>query len=251
MGNQSTFPIFSMINDFESKSFHIPEIKAQHRSLYYFLLGVLMHRRGLNRFEMAYDYGMSGAKIGNHKTYTSTLLDLQTHGFLKYTPGKNRFTSPVIDMQFCKPTANLLQAYCISIGVSTANNIKDKDTKEDKDIKPSLLHKNAKEIFENFYSSKFKTNYIFTGAKDATNLKSLLTKIATKVKESEMEVTEENQLNGFKHYLESITDRWVLDNLSISLVNSKFNELFKSAKNGTAKTNHYGNPLEIFKQYGA
>lgn len=125
-----TFPIFSMINDFESKSFHIPELKAQHRSLYYFLLGVLLHRKGAKRFEIAYDYGMAGSKIGNHKTYTTTLKELESHGFLMYTPGKNRFTTPVIDMQFCKPTDNLLTTYCKSIGVSTANNIKTEETEE-------------------------------------------------------------------------------------------------------------------------
>lgn len=129
------FPLFSMVNDFESKSFHIPEIKAQHRSLYYFLLGVLMHRKGANRFNMALDYGMNGAKIGNHRTYITTLQELQEHGFLTYTAGKNRFSFPIIELHFCKPTASLLQVYCKSIGVSTASNIKAKDAKDTKDAK--------------------------------------------------------------------------------------------------------------------
>lgn len=146
----ASFPIFSMVNDFESKSFHIPEIKTQHRSLYYFLLGVLVHRKGSKRFEIAYDYGMAGAKIGNHKTYTTTLKELEQHGFLKYTPGKNRFSTPIIDMQFCKPTENLLKAYRESIGVSTANNIKAKDTKEAKDAlgKTPELSPEEKELQE-------------------------------------------------------------------------------------------------------
>lgn len=123
---QETFPIFSMINDFESKSYHIPEIKTQHRSLYYFLLGVLMHRRGANRFNMALDYGMSGSKIGNHRTYITTLEELQSHKFLTYTPGKNRFSFPIIELHFCKPTASLLQVYRKSI----ASNIKAIEAKE-------------------------------------------------------------------------------------------------------------------------
>ncbi len=131
MTEPKTFPIFSMINDFESKSFHLPEIRAHHRSLYYFLLGVLMQRRGANCFEIAYDYGMQGAKIGNHKTYTSALKDLEVNGFLTYTPGKNRFSTPIIDLHFCTPTNNLLQVYRESIALSTANNIKAKETKED------------------------------------------------------------------------------------------------------------------------
>jgi hypothetical protein len=159
MADRTTFPIFSMINDFESKAFHLPEIKAHHRSLYYFLLGVLLHRRGANRFQMALDYGMSGAKIGNHRTYLTTLRELQTHGFISYTAGKNRFSFPVIELHFCRPTASLLHTYCQSIGISTASNIKTEDTEDTEDTKKGeqgalfpLL-----EVFNQITGRQFKT----------------------------------------------------------------------------------------------
>lgn len=138
MSKEAIFPIFSMVNDFESKSFHIPEIKAQHRSLYYFLLGVLLHRKGANRFNLALDYGMSGSKIGNHRTYIATLQDLEKNKFLTYTPGKNRFTFPIIELHFCKPTASLLHTYCKSIGISTASNIKAGNTENAEDTEDAL-----------------------------------------------------------------------------------------------------------------
>lgn len=100
-------------------------------------------------------------------------------------------------------------------------------------LKTKSLHQSAIAAFMKFYVERFKTEYAFSGGKDAKSIKSLLAKIQQKTVEAGREISDENVLAGFTHYLDSITDVWVLDKLSIALLDSQFNQLFKSAKNGT------------------
>lgn len=61
------------------------------------------------------------------------------------------------------------------------------------------------------------------------HLKQLIKKIESKVKERGMEVTEENMTNSFKGFLMLIKDKFTLENLDISMVNSRFNILYGKA----------------------
>jgi hypothetical protein len=117
-----------------------------------------------------------------------------------------------------------------------ANNKENKKDNENKDNNLSL-HQSAIAAFCDDYKVRFKTAYVVNGGKDGTAIKALLKKIEAKTTESGIEPTHENILTGLTHYLKSITDKWVIDNYSIALINSKFNELFKTAKNGNKPTN--------------
>ena len=98
------------------------------------------------------------------------------------------------------------------------------------------LHKPFITCFTEFYLKKFGTAYIFSSGADATATSQLIKKIKAKCSEAEVDETEENIISGFRLYLESIRDQWILDHFSLSIINSKFNELFKNAKNGTTKS---------------
>lgn len=60
-------------------------------------------------------------------------------------------------------------------------------------------------------------------------MKQLIKKIEAKVKEKGMEVNETTMQNSFRGFLALIKDQWILDNLDISIVNSKFNVLYSKA----------------------
>ncbi len=90
------------------------------------------------------------------------------------------------------------------------------------------MYKILLSIWFNYYKSKTGSNYIIDG-KQGMHLKQLIKKIEVKVKERGLEVNEETLTASFHGFLNSITDTWILDNLDISLVNSKFNGLFAKA----------------------
>jgi hypothetical protein len=58
------------------------------------------------------------------------------------------------------------------------------------------------------------------------HLKQLIKKVELKVIDVGMDASEENVLNSLKGFLYSITDQWIIDHLDISIVNSKFNQLY-------------------------
>lgn len=90
------------------------------------------------------------------------------------------------------------------------------------------MHKQAVAIWFIFYQHHTGQKYLFDG-KSGSNLKQLIKKIQAKVIEIGMEDNEENVLHSFKMFLNSIADPWILDNLEVSIVNSKFNILYAKA----------------------
>jgi hypothetical protein len=90
------------------------------------------------------------------------------------------------------------------------------------------MHKESIAIWFKFYKHHTGEVYIMDG-KQGMNMKQLLKKVSQKVVSRGMEASEENILNSLKGFLTSITDRWVLEHLEISLVNSQFNQLYSHA----------------------
>ena len=98
----------------------------------------------------------------------------------------------------------------------------------------SVLFKELKGVYlEYFYNLKGEA-YYWT-AKDAGNIKHLVKKIQFKIKERQLEENEELIIRSFEHLLKKIDDKWILDNLSIAIINSKFNEII--TKNGQDTSN--------------
>jgi hypothetical protein len=90
------------------------------------------------------------------------------------------------------------------------------------------MYKQAITVWFDYYQTTTGHEYVFDG-KDGKHLKLLLKKIETKVKQRQLDPTEENVLNSLKGFLSSLKDQWILENLEIALVNSKFNSLYAKA----------------------
>lgn len=84
-------------------------------------------------------------------------------------------------------------------------------------------------IFEDFYRSKTKQKYYYDG-KCAGSLKQITNKI--KAVSGKEDLTDQEILSGFKYILLNLNDEWVLNNLSIPIINSKFNEILNKTQNG-------------------
>ena len=50
--------------------------------------------------------------------------------------------------------------------------------------------------------------------------------------EAKIDITDNDTQNNFRVLLKGIKDKWILENLSIPIINSKFNEIFTKAKSG-------------------
>ena len=84
--------------------------------------------------------------------------------------------------------------------------------------KPQQAFKDEVENYHNWYLKHYNNKYLFE-PKDFSNLKYLLRKCTL----SEITLTE---------FLENITQKWYLDNASIPLFNSHFNQLYAKQKKG-------------------
>lgn len=115
------FPIYQLMDAFEAFSAGEADVKPQHRSLYYFLIGYARRRGNVPRYNMPYENGMHGCGIGSWATYDAALKKLAEWGFIVYTPGANRFKVPVIELTFRNPTDDVLLIYWQSYCLSTSN----------------------------------------------------------------------------------------------------------------------------------
>lgn len=95
----------------------------------------------------------------------------------------------------------------------------------------------ARELFERFYEQFYGEAYYWT-AKDSSAINTLLEKIKHARIRKGMGVAQSELVQAFQLFLESITDKWILENFSISVINSKYNEIVAQAKakNGKQKT---------------
>lgn len=121
MESSKPFPIYQLLDAFEAFSHAEPDVKPQHRSLYYYLVGYARKRGNVVRYNMPYENGMHGSGIGSWATYDAALKALAAWGFIEYTPGANRYKVPVIGLTFRNPSDDQLLTYWQSYCISTAN----------------------------------------------------------------------------------------------------------------------------------
>ena len=118
-----------------------------------------------------------------------------------------------------------------------------KQIKEEKIIKEIISEnkfsasKEFKKPFEDFYFQKTGEKYYWTG-KDASKCNSVSKKIIFKIKErnpEKIQISDSEIINGFMYVLSIIKDSWILSNLSMAIIDSKFNEIILQ-KNGKQST---------------
>ena len=93
-----------------------------------------------------------------------------------------------------------------------------------------------KETFMNFYSLMFGSEYYWE-AKDSVAIKQISKKLQKAAKDKGLEDSPENIATNFGILLNNITDKWILDRLSPTLINAKYNEIISNIK----QKKHNGN----------
>lgn len=99
---------FEQIKSFYSWVFNNADkrVKPQHISLYLFLLNQNNRSNWVEWFKCPFDLAMSGACIGNKKTYYSCLNDLQEWGLIKYQKGTNNWRAPLVMLVVLNSTSS-------------------------------------------------------------------------------------------------------------------------------------------------
>lgn len=95
-------------------------------------------------------------------------------------------------------------------------------------MKQPTIWQDTVRVWFDFYRLKTGQEYVFDGMQ-GRHLKQLTAKIKTKLAQRGMEPTDENVLNSLKGFLNCITDKWLLEHLEISTINSKFNSTYTNA----------------------
>jgi hypothetical protein len=98
---------FEQIKAFYSWVFNNADkrITPQHISLYLFLINQGNRNNWVEWFKVPYDLGMTGACIGNKKTYYKCLADLSEWSMIQYEKGVNEWKAPLIKLEVLKSTA--------------------------------------------------------------------------------------------------------------------------------------------------
>ena len=135
-------------------------------------------------------------------------------------------------------TANLLKQnkkFCLS-KKSTKTPIEDTVTKnllkQKKQVclSKSVKSKNVtittklKQIFDEGYNKMFGEDFYWS-AKEVKALTEITDKLKFKMKAKNIEISDDQIINSFTAFLNNITDKWILQNFSPSIINSKFNEI--------------------------
>jgi len=186
-----------------------------------------------NSYKKTMDFVMGSAKSGKEgglKKAENQIVNIDT-----LQGGYNNPTST--------PKDTLVANNKVISNKKKAINNKDKSISEfDKQIRAE-----SKQFFLNCYQSKTGSDFYWT-PKDAVALISLLDKIKAKVREKfpklEKDTPEfgEKLTSGFQLILTNINDKWILNNYTLPIINTKFNEIYSQI---TAKTHESNNIADI------
>lgn len=115
--------------------------------------------------------------------------------------------------------------------------------KKEKTKKSPTLMARAKVVFEEFYQSVYENAYYWT-AKDGANMKQLLQKISfsREHRENPLPTDDEALLAALRKFLDSINKGWVIDNFSVTTINSQYNNIISEIKNRSKSLVTNGKP---------
>ena len=106
---------------------------------------------------------------------------------------------------------------------------KEKSKPKSKPKKEPTLVTKAKNIFEPYFEKKTGEKYYWKAA-DGAQMKRLLSQLKFSRQNKGLSVEDEDLLTTLQIFLDKITDNWMLSNLSVSNISSKYNELVAQAR---------------------
>ncbi len=178
-------------------------------------------------------------------TVHQTKKNLSIRGIISYTvPEKKggRGEDAKTKYSFCAVRSQEIEVSSEEIVVSEIpqeipQNLVKSVEKEKKEVKKDkakvFAFAELKQVFMTFYKQKKQVEYYFQ-AKDAAAIKGISTQILFHFKENGNEApTVQEIADSFEWVMENgaTKNKWYIDNLSLAIVNSKFNEITALAKN--------------------
>jgi hypothetical protein len=129
--------------------------------------------------------------------------------------------------------------------------VAEKKEKKSESDKTQSLHTKLKVVFIEYYQRTKQSDYYWSGGKDGKNLNEIISKLKFHLKPfyasngSDGEIPEEAVEVSFKAILECLNDKFIMDNLTIPMLNAKFQESFTKAKDKiqgktSVKSKRYG-----------
>ena len=106
---------------------------------------------------------------------------------------------------------------------------KEKSKPKSKPKKEPTLVTKAKNIFEPYFEKKTGEKYYWKAA-DGAQMKRLLSQLRFSRQNKGLSIEDEDLLSTLQIFLDKITDNWMLSNLSVSNISSKYNELVAQAR---------------------
>ena len=101
-------------------------------------------------------------------------------------------------------------------------------------VKKESLLTRARAMFEGKYEELCGSPYYWTG-KDSSAMKELLKKLTHSRIQKQLTAEDDEVLKSLSMFLASIRDEWLLKNFSVSVINSKYNEIISQAHGYDAK----------------
>lgn len=161
-----------------------------------------------------------GAPAGNQNARKNEVIEIE-----ETSEKRNKQMLEETNNSLEKQTNQPYNVLCNDVNIIIPPNTPPKGAKP-KPPKEKTLNTKAKEIFEEYYKDTFGNNYYWS-AKDAGGMAQLLKKIKFQLGG---EPTDDMLIDSLRSLLSSITDKWVLEHMSIPILNSKYNEILPKSR---------------------
>lgn len=147
-------------------------------------------------------------------------------------------TSPNGDVQEDKSSCLLSRAK-EEVGDKKVKAKKEPKPKKEKAKKSPTIVTGARTVFEEFYQKLFDSPYYWS-AKDGMHMKQLLQKISysRQHRENPLPIDDDSVLAALGQFLERINKSWVMDNFSVSTINSQYNNIISEIRNSSKLANN-------------
>lgn len=180
--------------------------------------------------------GKQSLPSGVNKVYQKRLTKFTKNGKQSLPPP----TPPYIEDQ--EKNIEDITLNKLSVPNADASACKKTSQKKEKKEEPKVytIQHRCRTFFENIYEQKKGDKYYYA-AKDAAALKQLLNKIKflmpEEQKKDEVKLEENFQIFINTIFHSKILGAWITDNLSLPIINDKFNEIYSQLKNGKSSSN--------------
>ena len=150
----------------------------------------------------------------------------------------NQFPKKLVDVkeEECNVTCNASSNVTVTLPSQEKGEVENKDInvtnvtlRSKKNKSATSLHSAIKNKFKERYFEIFDAEYYWT-AKDASACEQLIKKVSSVIRSRSPAFTDQQVVDASSYIFRNITDPWLLQNFSMTIINSKFNEIVSQIK---------------------